>query len=97
VTNDGLVPSVHIPSLAPELQAFPADHRSIWSDRDARRQALEAIIAAWERGASDLGHHVLAAERARFRAVADRVFATERQGDPPRPDAILALWRLALR
>jgi hypothetical protein len=36
-------------------------------------------------------------QRARLRAAADQVFATSRRGDVPGRDAMLAMWRIALK
>jgi hypothetical protein len=45
-------------AVAAELRVLSADAQSIWTERAARRAALDAIVTAWERGSSDLGWRV---------------------------------------
>src|SRR5437870_3528874 len=41
-------------ALPPELAALGEDARRIWTDPRARREALEAVVRAWESGSGDL-------------------------------------------
>jgi hypothetical protein len=44
--------------LASELQSLADEQRVLWADPRALHDALEAIVAAWERKSSDLGERV---------------------------------------
>lgn len=48
------MPTSPYPQLSPELQALSGDALRLWGDADERRQALEAILHAWEHGDPDL-------------------------------------------